>query len=66
MKILDKFSKLLFQTCENFQEENKLTVHKILIEDNSLKFEIWSAGKNGEIQIKTYSYSKSPKKKNKK
>jgi len=66
MKHLKKFSDLLYETCQNFQKENNVLVHKITIEDNRIIFEIWSVkSDDGTILIKKYNYDKKRKKNNK-
>lgn len=68
MQYLKEFSKLLYETCQKFQEEYHVIVHTITIEDNYVKFEVWSVKDDteGTVMIKKYNYEQKRKKDEKK
>ena len=54
---LTELSDLLYDQFKKFSEENKIIIHKIVIEDKQVKFEIWSVDDN--IHISNFIYQKS-------
>jgi hypothetical protein len=53
-KLIRELNDLLYETIKKYCKENNLIIHKIMIEDKTISFEVWSMA--DEIQITNYVY----------